>query len=165
MPIEKDNPLMAYVFDTNSFRVLGNYYPEQFPTFWEKFNQAVTFGKIISVREVRRELDFYIPYPHLSDWVKDYGHIFLSPRPAEMQFVSDIFSVSHFQTLVNAKTRLLGQPCADPFIIAKAKFIDGCVVTEEKWKQNAAKIPNVCDHFGIDCINLQGFMEREDWTF
>ena len=48
---------MAYVFDTNSFRVLGNYYPDQFPTFWERFNRAVTDGKIVSVREVRRELE------------------------------------------------------------------------------------------------------------
>ena len=156
---------MAYVFDTNSFRVLGNYYPEQFPTFWEKFNQAVTFGKIISVRETRRELEFQVHHPHLFDWVKDHGHIFLSPRPSEMQFVSDIFSVSHFQTLVSAKTRLLGQPCADPFIIAKAQFINGCVVTEERQRPNAARIPNVCEHFEVDCTNLQGFMERERWTF
>ena len=30
---------MAYVFDTSSFIVMGHYYPEQFPRFWEKFNQ------------------------------------------------------------------------------------------------------------------------------
>ena len=165
MPIEKDNPLMAYVFNTSSFRVIGNYYPEQFPTFWEKFDQAATAGTIISVREVRRELDFYIPYPHLSDWVKDHGDIFSPPNPVETRFVSEIFSAPHFLTLVNQKSLLEGRPCADPFIIAKAKFIDGCVVTEEKWKQNAAKIPNVCEHFEVDCTNLQGFMEREDWTF
>ena len=156
---------MAYVFDTNSFRVLGNYYPEQFPTFWEKFDQAVAVGKIVSVRETRRELESQIHHIHLFDWVKDHGDIFMSPRPAEMQFVSDIFSVRHFQTLVSTKNRLLGQPCADPFIIAKAQIINGYVVTEERPRPNAAGIPNVCDRFGIDCTNLQGFMERECWTF
>ena len=117
------------------------------------------------MREVRRELESYERHPHLLDWVKDHGHIFLSPRPAEMQFVSNIFSVRHFQTLVSTKNRLLGQPCADPFIIAKAHFIGGCVVTEESRKPNAAKIPNVCEHFEIDYTNLQGFMKREGWTF
>ena len=156
---------MAYVFDTSSFSVLGNYYPERFPSFWEKFDQAVTAGTIISVREVRRELDFYIPYPHLSDWVKDHGDIFLPPSPAETRFVSEIFSVPHFLTLVNQKSLLEGRPCADPFIIAKAEVINGCVVTEEKLAPNASKIPNVCDHFGVDCTNLQGFMEREHWMF
>ena len=155
---------MAYVFDTNSFRVLGNYYPDQFPTFWRQFNQAVTDGKIISAREVHRELESQV-HPPLSDWVKHQRRIFMEPRPFEMQFVSEIFSVPHFLNLVNKKSQLTGRPCADPFIIAKAKFIDGCVVTEEKLTPNAAKIPNVCEHFEIDCINLKGFMEREGWTF
>ena len=165
MPIEEDNPLMVYVFDTNSFRVLGNYYSEQFPTFWEKFNRAVAIGKRASVREVYRELGFQVHHIHLLDWVEGQKDIFLLPNTVEMRFVSEIFSVSHFLTLVNQRSLLEGLPCADPFIIAKAQFIDGCVVTEEKWKQNAAKIPNVCKHFGIDCTNLQEFMEREGWTF
>lgn len=156
---------MAYVFDNNSFRVLGNYYPKQFPTFWEKFNQAVIVGDIISVREVFRELEVYARHPHLSDWVKDHKGIFLLPGPGETQFVQEIFSVRHFRMLVSEKDRLAGNLCADPFVIAKAKVIDGCVVTEERQRPNAAKIPNVCEHFGIDCINLQGFMEKERWTF
>ncbi len=156
---------MAYVFDTNSFSVLGNYYPEQFPTFWETLDRAVAVGKIISVKEVRTELDFYGRHPHLSDWVKKHVQIFSSPRPAEIQFVKAIFSIPHFQTLLSEKDRLAGHLCADPFVIAKAKFIDGCVITEEKETPNAAKIPNVCERFGVDCTNLQGFMEREGWTF
>ena len=75
---------MAYVFDTNSFSVLGNYYPEQFPTFWEKIDRAVDIGKIVSVREVRRELDAYTRHPHLSDWVKEHKDIFSPSIPAEM---------------------------------------------------------------------------------
>ena len=155
---------MAYVFDTNSFRVLGNYYPDQFPTFWRQFNQAVIDGKITSAREVHRELEAQA-HPPLSNWVKDHKSIFTPPTATEMLFISDIFSIRHFRTLVNVQSRLEGHPCADPFVIAKAKFIDGCVVTEETMKPNAAKIPNVCEHFKIDCTNLQGFMEREGWTF
>lgn len=56
---------MAYVFDTSSFSVIGNYYPQQFPTFWENFNQAVIVRDIISVREVYRELEFYTRHSHL----------------------------------------------------------------------------------------------------
>ena len=155
---------MAYVFDTNSFRVLGNYYPDQFPTFWRQFNQAVTDGKIISVKEVHRELESQVQ-PPLSDWIEDHKVIFIPPRATEMQFITSIFSIRHFQTLVSVQSRLTGIPCADPFVIAKAEFIDGCVITEETLKPNAAKIPNVCEHFKIDCTNLQGFMEREGWTF
>lgn len=156
---------MAYVFDNNSFRVLGNYYPDHFPTFWEKFDHAVKIGKIISVREVRRELDFYVRHPHLSDWIEIHKSIFLPPNAAEMRFVSKIFAIQHFQSLVSKQSRLEGRPCADPFIVAKANLINGCVVTEEAVQPNAAKIPNVCQHFGIDFTDFQGFMEREDWSF
>ena len=156
---------MAYVFDTNSFRELSSYYPEQFPTFWEKFNRTVAVGTIISVREARRELYDQVHHTHLFDWVKDHGDIFLPPSPAEMRFVSEIFSIRHFRMLVSKQDLLTGNLRADPFIIAKAKIINGCVVTEETRRPNAAKIPNVCEHFEVDCTNLQGFMEREGWTF
>ena len=156
---------MAYVFDNNSFRVLGNYYPDHFQTFWDKFNQAVTVGKIISVREVRRELDFFVRYPHLSDWIEKHKNIFLPPNTTEMRFVREIFAIQHFQSLVRKQILLEGRPCADPFIVAKANFINGCVGTEEAGQLNAAKIPNVCQHFGIDFTNFQGFMERENWSF
>ena len=41
-----------YVFDTNSIRVIGNYYPDHFPSFWMQFEQAVSDGEVKSVREV-----------------------------------------------------------------------------------------------------------------
>ena len=156
---------MAYIFDNNSFRVLGNYYPDRFLTFWRQFNQAVKIGKIISVREVRRELEVYVRHPHLSDWIERNKSIFLLPNRTEMRFVSEIFAVQHFQSLVSKQTLLEGRACADPFIVAKAHFINGCVVTEEAVKPNAARIPNVCEHFGVAFTNFQEFMERENWSF
>ena len=156
---------MVYVFDTNSFSVLGNYYPERFPRFWEKFNQYVADQKIISVREVYQELDQWERFSHLSDWIKDHKGIFVIPSAQETLFVSTIFSVPHFQMLVSEKSRLAGKPVADPFVIAAAKVRNGCVVTEEKERPNSPKIPNVCEHFDVDCTNLEGFMEREGWTF
>ncbi|HDK37844.1 MAG TPA: DUF4411 family protein, partial [Thiolapillus brandeum] len=35
----------------------------------------------------------------------------------------------------------------------------------EVFRDNSAKIPNVCKHFSVECINLEGFMEQEEWTF
>ena len=32
----------------------------------------------------------------------------------------------------------------------------------EHMKPNAAKIPNICDHFQIPCVDLQRFMENEE---
>ena len=130
---------MVYVFDTSSFIVIGHYYPKQFPSFWNKFDETVDIGKIISVREVFRELDQDASTSHLSDWTEHHKSIFMIPNTAATQFVSTIFSVSHFQTLVSEKNRLAGRPCADPFIIALAKVMNACVVTEEKRNQTLQK--------------------------
>lgn len=60
---------------------------------------------------------------------------------------------------------LKGGAFADPFLIAKAKIMDCTVVTEESFKPTSAKIPNICKHFNVKCINLEGFMELEKWKF
>jgi hypothetical protein len=44
--------------------------------------------------------------------------------------------------------------------IASARVRGGCVVTEEANKPNAAKIPNVCEHFGIHWTNVEGFWKQ-----
>jgi hypothetical protein len=156
---------MTYVFDTSSFRVLDHYFPARFPTFWEEFNRLITNERIISVREVRRELENQPIRTHLEEWVKNNRDIFLLPEAEETEFIRKIFSISHFQQMVSRKNQLRARPVADPFVIASAQIRQGCVVTEETYKPNAARIPNVCEHFEIDCISLEVLMEREGWSF
>ena len=74
-------------------------------------------------------------------------------------------SVADVAAKIGAKQRLLGMPVADPFVIACAKIRNGTVVTEERWKANAAKIPNVCKHFEVPCIDLEAFMNQLGWSF
>jgi len=60
---------------------------------------------------------------------------------------------------------LRGYPVADPFVVARAQSIEACVVTEEASKPNAAKIPNVCDHFGVRFTDVKGFLSEVGWRF
>jgi len=155
---------MIYVFDNCPLiDLFRHYYLQRFPTLWKNFDTLVLAQKIISVREVFNELEDY--EDRLADWVKNHRDLFVQPTVDELDFVTEIFKVTHFQTLIREKERLQGKPVADPFVIAKAKVINGCVVTQEKLKDNAAKIPNVCEHFKIPCIDLEKFMENENWEF
>lgn len=54
---------------------------------------------------------------------------------------------------------------ADPFIIAKAWKVKGTVITEETFKENAVRIPNICEHFEIEYGKLENFLIKEDWKF
>jgi hypothetical protein len=157
---------MIYVFDTSSFREMETFYPEIFESVWTKINEAVKGGILVSTREVYNEIPKGAPPTFFLEWLNSVkSRVFLTPDEEETQFVSEIFKIEHFQALVSKKTMARGNPVADPFVIACAKVKKGTVVTEEKQKDNAAKIPNVCARFDIPCTNLNGFMRKLGWKF
>ena len=153
---------MIYVFDTNSLiNIFKHYYPERFPSLWENFDDLIERGKIVSVKEVFNEITKKEDV--LATWAKEKKNVlFLESTVEELQFVREIFEVRHFQAIIRKKQQLQGKPVADPFVIARARISGGCVVTQEKSTRNAAKIPNVCNHFGIDCINLRRFHGKRE---
>lgn len=165
---------MIYVFDTSSIRSLQHFYPSVFRSIWDGIDSLAKQGELLSSREVLNELERQNISTEVQQWVKDNKALFATPSAAELQFVATIFRVKHFQTLIGEQQRLKGMPVADPFVIACAKIKEGTVVTEEGWehkagklvlKPNAARIPNVCNHFKIPCINLEAFMEQQKWKF
>lgn len=154
-----------YVLDTSAFRVLGEYYPETFPSFWERLNEMAGQGRLLSVREAKAELDAFNRFPHITDWCNNNSVIFLSPTEEEMFFVRRIFEVPHFRALIGIKEQARPVPVADPWLIALAARIGAYVVTQEASMPNAAKIPNVCDRFGVLHTNVQGMLTLEGWRF
>jgi len=148
----------VYVFDTNSLSVLfDNFYLARFPSLWEKFDELLLTGRIISVREVYNEILCRHRDTRLVEWAKGQREFFVQPSVEEMQFVGRIFAVVHFRALIRKRETLEGTPVADPFLIAKAKVDKRVLVSQETLKPNAAKIPNVCEHFGVQYTNVGGF--------
>ena len=157
---------MTYVFDTNSFIVLGNYYKDQFPTLWKKINDKVKSGEIISVKEVFNEIESYGPETELKEWVRENKKIFHSMTEEEGQTVFGIFKrYPKFQNMIKKKSLAKGRYVADPFIVAKAIHIKGAVVSEETIQKNGIKIPNLCEIKRIPCLKLKEFMEKQNWRF
>ena len=156
---------MTYVFDTNAFsHLFHSYYRSRFPTLWANFDDLIADGLITSTREVAREIkDDRVKA--LRDWAKEQKELFPTPTAAEAQFVVGIFAVPHFQQIIEKKKLLKGGKNADPFVIARAAVLQAAVVTMESDSPNAARIPNICRHFKIECMSLEDFMENEDWKF
>ena len=157
---------MKYIFDTNSLsNVLNHYYPDRFPTFWGKFYKMIDDKKVISVREVRFELKSRFDDNLIDQFKKYNSDFFEDPSMEELTFITEIYSITHFRQNLDRKKLLQGGYFADPFIIAKAKINAAIVVSEEKFRSNGAQIPNICERFGIKCMNLEGFLIKEDWRF
>ncbi|NJD01221.1 MAG: DUF4411 family protein [Ruminiclostridium sp.] len=156
-----------YIFDSSALMHLFDYYYEsRFPTLWEYFYQSVKNGQVISVREVRNEIEgHHNKERRINQWAKQKSGIFTVPTLEELAFVQEIFKIEHFQAIISRKNLLNGKPVADPFVIAKAKIVNGIVVTNEVNRPNGVKIPNICEHFKVGCVNLEKFMEIENWRF
>jgi len=79
---------MKYVFDSDSLiNLFKHYYPERFPTLWEKFDALISEGKLISVREVVNEIGSN--EDSLGIWAKEQKNIlFLESTVEELQFAA-----------------------------------------------------------------------------
>ena len=154
-----------YVFDNSPLSTLfRNYYPSRFPTLWKQFDVLIRDGSIVSTREVLREINDG-PIEALHTWAKDNPDLFPSPTAVEGEYVAKIFAVGHLQQNIEMQKLLRGGKNADPFVVAKGAVEKRAVVTMEKFKANAAKIPNICKHFDVSCLSLEEFMEKEGWSF
>ena len=153
-----------YVIDTSVISALHrNYYRSRFPSLWERFDKMVVEGRFTSVRESLRELEDR--GGESLEWAAAHSELFMTPDAKEGAFVASIYAVEHFQANFEKQKLLRGGRNADPFLIARAACIQGTVLTMEQFKANGAKIPNICEHFKVPCLDLQGFMEKEDWVF
>ncbi|WP_300757180.1 DUF4411 family protein [uncultured Brachyspira sp.] len=146
---------MRYLLDTNIFQpILNYYYNDVFINFWNKFDEMVKNNNIISVREVYKELS----NSPKKEFLKNYKNIFLEPNNNEIGMIKEMLKNPNF---INEKSRnkiSSGKPYADLYIIAKAKFENCTVVTDEVFTANAPKIPTICKYYNIDCINMHSFI-------
>ncbi len=127
------------------------------PTFWKWLERAIDDGKIRSPSRVYEELTEY--EDELADWakaMKTNGLFFVDPT----QSVQDAYRTiaDHVKAKYVTAQAALFLSGADGWVIAHAKESNGVVVTHEATvnkDSKKAKIPNVCDHFRVPCINLQ----------
>jgi hypothetical protein len=156
---------VSYVFDNSPLSTLfRNYYPQRFPTLWKRFHQLVADGNLVSTREVLREIEDG-PIESLTAWAWDNEGLFEVPTKDEGAFVTKIYAVRHFQQNIEQQKILKGGKNADAFVVAKAAVDKKTVVTMETLRPDAARIPNICQHFNVPYLSLEGFMEKEDWQF
>jgi hypothetical protein len=106
-----------YIFDTNVFITLGYYYRKRFPTIWARMDTLADGGELISVREVRRELDLLCSSDHVNEWIDRYRQIFLIPSSYECEIVANILRTEQYRGLVRRKNIIRSSPVADPFLI------------------------------------------------
>lgn len=162
---------MQYILDTGFFVLARDYYPETFPSFWEKLDQAVEKHIVSSVKEVKKEIEKYGGgQDHLLQWIKMHD-IFPNPSKEEQESLIEI--MKRFPQALPRRKQSDNAPWADPFVIAKAWQSSATVVTREQpdklrdiYPNNPiVKIPDICQTLGVRWMPPQEFMQEQDWSF
>jgi hypothetical protein len=140
------------------FDLKRNYPPTVFKGVWENFEKMCTSLEIISVREVRREIERGMDW--LVEWSKDHSRIFLEPTYQELIHLGEL--QEKYPHLIDYNS---DKPAADPFVIACAKQYNLKIIQHEKIKNNKQKLPFVAKQERIECISLTELFEIENWKF
>lgn len=152
---------MKYVIDTNALRTFFRfYYRLVTPELYDNFDKMIVNKDLMSVKEVYNEME----RQHQKDSdilkeLKNIKHIFLEPtNEEEINIVQEIYSNINFRNNIKEQNIVEGRPVADAFLVAKAKIENATLVTSEKFSPNAAKIPNMCEKYGVKYINFEQFL-------
>ena len=153
--------MIGYCVDTSAFVTFCQDYPSDvFSSLWSSLEVLVGKDHIhaptLVMQELARQDD------DLKEWAKRHKGIFVRVTPQIYKFVQD--ANSDFPTYTNPDAT---NEEADLYVIAVAKLRGFTVVTSERLrpKSERPRIPNVCVHYGIQCISPIEFMRQQAWKF
>lgn len=153
---------MKYSVDTSILieAWVRHYPPDIFPRVWERLDQLIAGGVLIATGEVLTELEK--KHDDLYAWAKQRSIMFV-PLTLDIQEATRRV-LAESRGLVRERTE---RSRADPFVIALA-LVEQCpVLTYEKPSNSPRrpKIPDVCQTFGVRCLDLVGLFREQGWVF
>jgi hypothetical protein len=155
---------MTYCFDTSAFihSWVRTSPPDIFVTLWDRLDEKIADGGIVSPEEVLKELE-RVEGDTLLAWVKERRNPLIIPLEADLQEKVGLIG-AQYRTFVAGDA---DKNMADPWVIGLAMARDLTVVTQETKPGSSQKptIPHVCHHFGVPFVDSFEFMRREGWTF
>ena len=136
---------------------------DNFPSLWDEIEELIRNGRLKMSEPVFDEVMWGAV---LRDWCSEKGL-----KPFLLSKVDD--SVENaFQTIQSKYPELMnvkrGTSLADPWVISLAmRYPKGVVVTEEQPTGDLVnpRIPDVCKDLSVECVNIAGFVSRENWVF
>ncbi|MET3395597.1 hypothetical protein ABIC33_006273 [Variovorax sp. 1140] len=156
---------MSYLLDANTLIEAKNrYYQMRFcPGYWTWLTRNKDAGRLASVESVSTELRR--GNDELAQWVVTQSDLFLSESDETTQqaFAEIAAHVANQAATMKAGALEEFLSGADPWLIAKARVTGYIVVTHERLNMESRRkflIPNVCSHYGVECINTFDMLNR-----
>ena len=152
---------MSHCIDTSALLEawVRRYPHDVFPGLWAHIEVLAAREELRAPDEVLQELQ--VKDDDLAKWAKQRDGLFVPLEPAVMTGVREVLDA--FPRLVGTLKR---RNRADAFVIALAKLDGLTVVTEERGgTSDRPRIPLICEHFAVPCINTLEFIRETGLTF
>jgi len=144
-----------YCFDTSALiQPWNSYYsPDICPQYWEVLEKLAAKGVVFCTQEVKREIQKQDDPLHA--WVRERPFLF---REITEQVQANLKKVlrTHRELVDDKKERSM----ADAWVVAHAMAEKAVVVTKEGFAPRRIKIPDVCQAYGIGCIDDVAFVRE-----
>jgi len=160
---------LLYLLDANVLIDANrDYYPiPRVPEFWEWLVHLGTEDAVKVPLEVYEEIKD--GDDDLGIWAREEGVkvALLLDEEVDVELVSQVTDEGYAPDLTDNEVDTLGR---DPFLIAYARTSLGerCIVTTEVSRPSRQRanrhIPDVCDQFGVPCLNTFGFVRALDFS-
>ena len=161
-----------YCIDTSSVIHLRYYSSTIHVSLWAKLAQLTRDGRLKTPREVERELEVGGDARHA--WVRAQAGLVVEDTQELVDTSREV--VDRFRALANPEA---SRPVADSFVVALALTLERrrasstipeprpVVVAQERRTVGGSgqKIPDACDLYGIECLDLDGMIIAEGWSF
>ncbi len=141
----------------------GPYRFQTWPTVWTWLEAEIRSGRLFSSTMVYDELT--AGGDELSTWVKNNSEAFIEPDKLVQEQYQKIANHIMNTAYRDSKDFLAG---ADAWVISHAICENASVVTQEKKvakNSKKAKIPNVCFHFDVECVDLYDYFQKRGASF
>lgn len=137
-----------------------HYWPDVFPGFWEKFNDAVDAGILQAIDPVKGELTKRDD--DVARWAKARPNFFVPLDPDIQAATADVLRTHPGLITAGGK-----RSTVDPFVIGLGIARGFPVVTYERASNSVAKphIPNVCIDKGHAVFNMEQLARALGWKF
>jgi len=149
-----------YCLDTNAFVEPWNkYYSiKRCPEYWEILDGLGKKGTVFCPDQVKREIDKVDDA--LKDWLNSKPYFTRVESESVQRHVREILKIFPHIISVGANRSM-----ADPWVIAHAIAENAVVVSKEyitnpNQRNSRIKIPDVCHHFKVTCINDIDFIDE-----
>lgn len=147
-------PKTVYCIDTSSLINLKPYRRDVFPTIWNKLENMIKNGELLSHLEVYKEIEAVKDVIH--NWCKNNKKMFRDVDECQIQKLQDVkrqYDRNYWENEINKTS-----PWADPWLIALSICEKAIIVADEKNAPN--RIPVISAVFGVKCLGLLDFFKE-----